>query len=719
MKYSIFIFFLLKLILASSQTNLDGFVLDKEGTPISQVNVYIEGTYDGGSTDDEGYYSFNTESKGAQLLVLSSLGYETLKVDINVSEVQQRKDYLDVAVNSLTGVTLSAGTFEAGGESKASVLKPLDIVTTAGAMGDFVAALQTLPGTTTVNEDGRLFVRGGDANETQIFIDGLRVFQPFIETANNSPTRGRFSPFLFKGISFSTGGYSAEYGQALSSVLILNTEDVAEQEKTDISLMSVGGGLGHTEIWNKQSLSINTSYINLAPYEALLPSDQNVEWIKPYESLSGEAVYRFKLNKGLLKFYTAFNYSNLSLRQENVNFEEFVPYQLKNNNYYLNTSYKHFFGKGWSLRGGVSYAYDKNAIGILDDDIDTQEADVHIKVKGKKAFSNRFSLYLGMERFIIDYKDVFKPLENTALSSEFKEQLSSVFTEVDWFFSDKLALKAGLRLEHSRALSQQTLAPRISLAYRPGPRSQFSLALGNFYQNPDINILKYDTSLIASNTWHYILNYQYTLKGRTLRAEAYYKDYNKLVKYNTEEPVFFSDFTNTGSGYATGIDLFWRDNATINNLEYWLSYSFLNTKRDYQNFTELATPNFAPKHSFSAVTKYWVTDLRSQMGLSYTFGSGRPYDNPNNPQFLNEKTKAYNNISFNWAYLIDQQKILYFSVSNVFGFNNISNYEYANAPNPDGSFNRLAIRPPADSFFFVGFFWTISSDKKSNQLQNL
>lgn len=719
MKYSIFIFFLLKLILASSQTNLDGFVLDKEGTPISQVNVYIEGTYDGGSTDDEGYYSFNTESKGAQLLVLSSLGYETLKVDINVSEVQQRKDYLDVAVNSLTGVTLSAGTFEAGGESKASVLKPLDIVTTAGAMGDFVAALQTLPGTTTVNEDGRLFVRGGDANETQIFIDGLRVFQPFIETANNSPTRGRFSPFLFKGISFSTGGYSAEYGQALSSVLILNTEDVAEQEKTDISLMSVGGGLGHTEIWNKQSLSINTSYINLAPYEALLPSDQNVEWIKPYESLSGEAVYRFKLNKGLFKFYTAFNYSNLSLRQENVNFEEFVPYQLKNNNYYLNTSYKHFFGKGWSLRGGVSYAYDKNAIGILHDDIDTQEADVHIKVKGKKAFSNRFSLYLGMERFIIDYKDVFKPLENTALSSEFKEQLSSVFTEVDWFFSDKLALKAGLRLEHSRALSQQTLAPRISLAYKPGPRSQFSLALGNFYQNPDINILKYDTSLIASNTWHYILNYQYTLKGRTLRAEAYYKDYNKLVKYNTEEPVFFSDFTNTGSGYATGIDLFWRDNATINNLEYWLSYSFLNTKRDYQNFTELATPNFAPKHSFSAVTKYWVTDLRSQMGLSYTFGSGRPYDNPNNPQFLNEKTKAYNNISFNWAYLIDQQKILYFSVSNVFGFNNISNYEYANTPNPDGSFNRLAIRPPADSFFFVGFFWTISSDKKSNQLQNL
>jgi hypothetical protein len=58
-------------------------------------------------------------------------------------------------------------------------------------------------------------------------------------------------------------------------------------------------------------------------------------------------------------------------------------------------------------------------------------------------------------------------------------------------------------------------------------------------------------------------------------------------------------------------------------------------------------------------------------------------------------------------------------VNNVFGFNHISNYEYANTPNSNSVFDRLAIQPPADSFFFVGFFWTISTDKKSNQLDNL
>jgi len=216
-----------------------------------------------------------------------------------------------------------------------------------------------------------------------------------------------------------------------------------------------------------------------------------------------------------------------------------------------------------------------------------------------------------------------------------------------------------------------------------------------------------------------LLNYQFLDNGKTFRAEAYYKDYSGLVKYNTELPQFDSQYSNNGSGYASGLDLFWRDNKSIENLDYWVSYSYLDTERDFRNFREQATPNFASKHNLSVVTKYWVNKLRSQVGLSYNYGSGRPYDNPNTADFLAEKTKSFNNLSLNWAYLIDQQKILYLSVNNILSFNNINNYQYANTPNIDGVFDRQAIRPAADSFFFVGFFWTISTDNKSNQLDNL
>lgn len=289
--FSIALFLSITLV---GQTTISGTVTDDKNAPIEGVNVYLEGTYDGASTNEEGRFSFETSEQGTQTLVISIISYETHHEMGDVSYFNDLEIKMREAINQLTGVTLTAGSFQAGDNSKVSVLKPLDIVTTAGALGDFVGALQTLPGTSKVGEDGRLFVRGGAAGETQVFIDGLRVFQPFSATANNMPTRGRFSPFLFKGITFSTGGYSAEYGQALSSVLLLNTTDVPEQEKTDISLMSVGGGVGHTEIWGDESLSINTSYVNLAPYETLIPSNQGVRWNSPYESISGEAVFRRK-----------------------------------------------------------------------------------------------------------------------------------------------------------------------------------------------------------------------------------------------------------------------------------------------------------------------------------------------------------------------------------------------------------------------------------------
>ncbi|MND78310.1 hypothetical protein D3C80_700210 [compost metagenome] len=86
---------------------------------------------------------------------------------------------------------------------------------------------------------------------------------------------------------------------------------------------------------------------------------------------------------------------------------------------------------------------------------------------------------------------------------------------------------------------------------------------------------------------------------------------------------------------------------------------------------------------------------------------------------MNGKTKSYNSLSFNWAYLLTTQKILYFSVSNVLGRQNVFGYEYAVKPDANGIYNRMAITPTADRFFFLGFFWTISKDKKDNQLKNL
>ncbi|MBK6785096.1 MAG: hypothetical protein IPG79_16080 [Saprospiraceae bacterium] len=54
---------------------------------------------------------------------------------------------------------------------------------------------------------------GGEANETQTFVDDMRVAQPYGPTANNTPARSRFSPFLYNGVSFSTRDYRANMGK--------------------------------------------------------------------------------------------------------------------------------------------------------------------------------------------------------------------------------------------------------------------------------------------------------------------------------------------------------------------------------------------------------------------------------------------------------------------------------------------------------------------------
>ncbi len=701
----------------SAQKTINGTVFNMKNMPIAGANIYLEGTYDGSTTDENGSFSFTTSETGTQTLIISYLSYETFTMVGDVSYMKDLIVKLREDVNTLDAVVLSAGTFSAGDNSKVNVLKPLDVVTTASALGDFVGALQTLPGTTTVAEDGRLFVRGGDANETQIFIDGIRVFTPYTPTTNNAPTRGRYSPFLFDGITFSTGGYSAEFGQALSSVLLLNTIDEPDQEKTDIGIMSVGATLGNTQKWKNSSLSVNASYINLAPYNAIFPNRN--DWIKPYETASGEAVFRKKTNTGLFKLYGAFDATNFELTQEDINNSDGAYFKLNNNNVYVNGSYKGALNDTWTLFGGASYTHAKNNLNIIESTIKDTENSIHAKLKLKNRVSNRLKLYFGGEYFATDFTENYSDNTISHAKYGYNNNIAAVYAEADIFISKDLAFKSGLRGEYSEIFKDFTLAPRLSLAYKTSAKSQVSLAYGNFYQNPSSNILKFNQALKSQNTSHYIFNYQYNADRRLFRAEAYYKKYDNLVKYDTDFANFDSNYNNEGTGFAKGIDFFWRDSKSIKNFDYWLSYSLLDTKRDYNNYLAKSQPNFANTHNVSVVGKYWINDWRSQVGISYALASGRTYTNPNEPGFLNNKTKPYNSLSINWAYLISPQKILYASVNNVLGFRNINGYQYANTPDLNGNFNRRALQPAADQFFFVGFFWTISEDKKSNQLDNL
>jgi CarboxypepD_reg-like domain len=215
--------FILKTVTA--QTIITGMVRDAK-TPVSGATIAIKDSYDGTTTDSTGKFSFKTTEKSEKILVISAIGYKTFEQKLNLNGTPQDLTVtLKEEINEMRAVVITAGAFEASDRKRATVLNSIDIVTTASANADITGAIKTLPGAQQVGEQEGLFVRGGTAAETKIFIDGTLVNNFFYTSEPNIATRGRFSPFIFKGTVFSAGGYSALYGQALSSALILESID--------------------------------------------------------------------------------------------------------------------------------------------------------------------------------------------------------------------------------------------------------------------------------------------------------------------------------------------------------------------------------------------------------------------------------------------------------------------------------------------------------------
>jgi hypothetical protein len=704
--------------LSFSQTVIMGKVVDERGEPIPGANVSVKDSYDGTSSAPDGSFKFNTSEKGNHLLVATFIGFKSFEYPVSLDQKQ-----IDLAItlkeeiNQLEAVTISAGAFTAGDEKRRTILKPIDIATTAGATVDIAGVLNTLPGTTKVGETGRLFVRGGDSNETRTFIDGMAVFDAYNPSAPNTPSRGRFLPFMFKGTSFSTGGYSAEYGQALSSALVLNSKDKAEISQTDIGILSVGADVAHTQVWDRSSFSAKVQYTDIRPYFGLV--DQRVDWNSPPVSIQASSAYRMQVGgNGILKVYGNFNRSNFSMYNHDAgdpNLKQLVD--LTNTFGYGNAAYQRPLSEKWSMRGGLAYNYNENAVKFDGSPANETEKGVHSKLVLENSLSDKVEIRVGAEAIARSYSASKRDDESLAILSQgFTESIIGSFAEAEAYANKHFVAKAGIRGEYNSLLQSLSADPRMSIAYKPGNKGQFSFAYGTFRQSAKNIYLRANNGLGNEKAEHFILNYQIVSNDRTFRVEAYYKKYYDLVKFlNTDG----SQLNNEGSGYAKGIELFWRDNKSFKGIDYWVSYSFLDTRRDYLNFPYLAVPTFASTHNFSFVYKHFIQAVKSQVGFTYSYSSPRTYFNPNNRSFNSDQTPYYEDVSMNLSYLPRNWLIIHFSCTNLLSRDNIFGYTFSAAPDANGVYASQAIRQPAAHFIFLGVLITISKNKTINQLPNL
>jgi hypothetical protein len=260
-------------------------------------------------------------------------------------------------------------------------------------------------------------------------------------------------------------------------------------------------------------------------------------------------------------------------------------------------------------------------------------------------------------------------------------------------------------------IEKANLAPRLSLAYKVGKFAQFSFAAGRFYQNPEKEYLYLNTSLDFEEADHAILNYQIIKNGKTFRSEVFYKKYSNLV---LEQVSFFDPnpyrfptgtLSNGGNGFARGIDLFFRDQTSLKNGDYWITYSFLDTERKFRNYNEMAMPHFATRHNLSLVYKQFLTKISTNLGITFTHTSGRPVYDVNEDFKSVEYTRAFQNLSLMASHVKQVGNnfiVFYATLDNVLGRKNSFGYRYS----ADGK-ERYEVKPLMYRTFFFGVSWTL------------
>jgi vitamin B12 transporter len=735
------IIFLLSPVFIFSQTIVTGKVADKKN-PIAGVSITLKDTYDGATTDSSGRFSFKTTEKGEVTLVASSVGYKPYEQKIRLGEGKLELEIiLKEEITEMKAVVVTAGAFEASDKKRAGVvLNSIDIVTTASANADVTQALKTLPGAQQVGETEGLFVRGGTAAETKIFIDGTLVNKFFYTSSPNVAGYGRFSPFLFKGTVFSTGGYSALYGQALSSAVILESIDLPERTSASLALSPLGVDGGYQYLNKKKTASwgFDANYTNLGPTFKIIKQKQDYFQMPAIEEAHFN--FRFKTSKtGMLKFYSNYSSNQFGFHTASLDSLGFLDMFKLNNFYaYQNLAWKESLGKGWKINAGTSYAYNRDNIQsrLEDGAKNTVSSFKNFDIKPVGNYLNSKLVLekklkgLSAVRFGSEYnfsKDRFSYTDHyydTSFNGSFTEHTVSLFAEGDVYLTNALAAKLGTRLEHSSYLNKFNIAPRISLAYKTGKTSQASVAYGIFYQDPESKYMPSPYSLGFLKATHYIAQYMVTTNLTVFRIEGFYKKYDNLLKttfYNGREVAA----SNKGFGDAKGFEIFWRDKKTVKNLDYWISYSYLDTKRDFLTFPSAITPNFAAKHTASVVVKKFVMPWKTGFNLAYNYSSSRPYYNIS---FTGSEFKftdrgfvpQYHNVSFSLNYIPAIGKpnaktfaVYVLSVNNIFNIKQTYGYQYSY----NGS-RKEAIVPPSRMFVYIGAFFSFGIDRSQDAINN-
>ena len=234
-------------ILNSQTTNfrLYGRVTDDNNTPVPLANISLAGSPLGTITNERGEYSLNVPANRKHTVVVTSIGYVPSEKIITGEEGENINiDFLlETSLEEISEVIIFQGREREGSLSRIDI-RALEMLPSAGSSVENL--LMTMPGVAGRSEfSSQYSVRGGSFDENLVYVNGIEIYKPVFIHSGHKEGLSFINPDLVGSIRFSAGGYSAKYGDKISSVLdVTYRKPVTFAASASASLL---GGSAHTE----------------------------------------------------------------------------------------------------------------------------------------------------------------------------------------------------------------------------------------------------------------------------------------------------------------------------------------------------------------------------------------------------------------------------------------------------------------------------------------
>lgn len=662
-----------------------GKVTDSKGTPLAFANVYLEESMEGAMSSEDGIFSFESRASGTLTLVCSYIGYEKFRMSLSLKpggkitqDIVLRQGQIETRPISVTASAFTAA------DEEGVTLTAMDVVRTPGAAADVFWAIKTFPGVQQVEEGAGLFVRGGDVAETAVYLDGAVLQHPY---KYESPTGGFFgtiSPFLLKGTFFSSGGFSAQYGNALSGALSMESYDLPDRRQ-----MGIGLGLAAESVYltlpvidDKLGLSLSGNRSNTEMMFELNKTRKSFSQYPFSYDFNLNAVYKFN-NQSSVKFFLFREDDKVGVEIDDPDYS--THFHGSSSNQLYNLKFMSLIKNEFLLKVNVALNSFGRDMRLSVMDLDIEDRLIQCRTTGEGQLSKRILFRTGLvffrnQTFITgtvpqEELDLNPDAPVDAVETDFSSDRAAQFVEFEMFAPLGVKITPGLRGEYESISKKYGIDPRISCSIPVTTHSNIMAAWGNYRQYPEPRY--YDPyignpNLSSMKATHCIVGYAYQRENRIFRVEGYYKTYKNLLLEDEE-----SNYVNDGHGYAKGVDLFVKN--TYGRVSGWLAYSWLEARRQWLDLPVLGSPYFDITHNLTMVLNVNLPK-NFTVGCSFRHATGKPYT-PGPERYHEARVPTYQKVDVSLTYLHsffdNNMTVFYVAVSNLLGRINIFDYRYS------------------------------------------